>query len=123
MRPGNDTCDTPNELAFNPDGVTVFGVNLDQATDAVHGCVGDGGGDAVYRITVVERARIRLQAAAVDDAFAVTASLGRACGGPDVMECGFGFEPKSNQGTTFWSLMGWTRIVVVGQRADGGRHD
>ena len=106
MRPGNDTCDTPNELAFNPDGVTVFGVNLDQATDAVHGCVGDGGGDAVYRITVVERARIRLQAAAVDDAFAVTASLGRACGGPDVMECGFGFETEVEPGDYFLVIDG-----------------
>ena len=106
VRPENDTCDTAAELAFNPDGVTVFGVNLDQATDAVQGCVGEGGPDAVYRVTFLERANVRLQAAAANNEFAVTAFLGADCRSQDAQSCGFGFETQVEAGDYYLVIDG-----------------
>jgi hypothetical protein len=106
VAPENDTCVTAAELAFNPDGVTVFGVNLDQATDAVGGCVGEGGPDAVYRVTFLERANVRLQASAANDAFAVTAFLGADCRSQNAQSCGFGFETQVEPGDYYLVIDG-----------------
>jgi hypothetical protein len=104
--PENDSCEMAAELAFNPNGVTVFGVNLDQATDAVSGCVGDGGPDAVYRVTFLERAHVRLQATAADAGFAVTALLGENCRAQGSQACGFGFETQVEPGVYYLVIDG-----------------
>ncbi|MEE2756329.1 MAG: dickkopf-related protein [Myxococcota bacterium] len=106
LAPANDRCNQAQELAFNPDGVTVFGVNLDRANDDVSGCTGDAGPDVVYRLTFLEPANVRLQAAAAGDAFAVSAFLGPDCRARDANVCGFGFETQVEPGVYYLVIDG-----------------
>ena len=103
----SDLCDaaTP-ELPFNPDGVTSFAVSLDRATDAVSSCGSLNGPDAVYRVNFAEASDVRLQALAVDQGFAVGASLIRDCGDETAVSCGFGFETRVEPGSYFLVVEG-----------------
>jgi hypothetical protein len=103
----NDLCgaDTP-PLPLNPDGVTSFAVNLDRATNAVTSCAGLRGPDAVYKVSFTETSDIRLQALAVDQGFAVGASLIRACDDVNPVACGFGFESRVEPGEYFLVIEG-----------------
>lgn len=103
----SDTCSgsTP-ELPFNPDGVTSFAVSLDRATNAVSVCDGLRGPDAVYRVNFAEASDVRLQALAVDQGFAVGASLIRDCGDDTAVACGYGFETRVEPGNYFLVVEG-----------------
>lgn len=102
-----DLCgdDTP-PLPLNPDGVTSFAVNLDRATNAVSNCSGLRGPDAVYKVNFNETSDVRLQALAVDQGFAVGASLVRACDDANPVACGFGFESRVEPGEYFLVIEG-----------------
>ena len=106
VAPANNSCEQAQELAFNPDGVTVFGANLDRASDSLSSCIGQEGPDVVYRMTFAERAIVRLQAAAANDAFAVSAFLGQDCHVRDAQICGLGFETVVEPGVYFLVLDG-----------------
>ncbi|MGB0647956.1 MAG: hypothetical protein ACPGQS_12310, partial [Bradymonadia bacterium] len=102
-----DVCgDETPVLPLNPDGVTSFAVNLDRATDAIATCDGLRGPDAIYRVNFNETSDVRLQALAVDQGFAVGASLVRACDDMNPVACGFGFESRVEPGDYFLIIEG-----------------
>lgn len=90
-RPGNDSCEDAEPVQLT-DGAARLRVNLDQARDDVAACLGRGAPDAVYALDLDGPARVRVDAAAQGDEFAVGAYLVQRCGDPMPVACGFGFD-------------------------------
>lgn len=90
-RPGNDSCDAAEPIAL-VDGRARVRVNLDQARDDTSACLGRGAPDVVYALSLDSPARVRADAAAQGDEFAVGAYLVQRCGDPMPVACGFGFD-------------------------------
>ena len=104
--PRNDTCDEADNLAFDPNGVRQFSVNLDRATTALDGCQSLGGPDAVYEVSFVEPAYVRVQASSSGADFPVGAFLTQACGEASPLYCGYGFEGWVEAGDYFLVIKG-----------------
>lgn len=88
----NDTCATAESLVVRP-GMQEFEVSLDQATDAVSGCLGRGAPDAIWKFTLPAPGRINAQVSSVGDDFAVGVYVSSHCGGAlSPTACGYGFD-------------------------------
>lgn len=103
--PANDTCESARALDL-PAGVTDIEVNLDQATDAVVGCLGGGAPDAVWRVNLPTAARINAQVFSQPDEFAVGIYLTSRCGGLSPTACGYGFDQVVPAGEYFLVIDG-----------------
>ncbi|MCB9547110.1 MAG: hypothetical protein H6706_14855 [Myxococcales bacterium] len=103
-RPGNDGCDEPRALDFDAAGSARVSVNLDQARDDVAGCLGAGAPDATFLLSLDRPSRVRVDAAAQGDTFAVGAYLVARCGDAVApVACGFGFDQEVPAGD--WILV------------------
>jgi len=88
--PRNDRCADPIALDVS-DGSAGATASLDRAADDVSACLGAGGPDTVYSLTLESTSRVTVQTASIGDDFAVGAYLVRRCG-DEAMACGFGFD-------------------------------
>ncbi len=96
--PRNDECENAIPIEFR-NGVWAASSSLDRATDSDRDCLGAGGPDTAYALSLATRARLTVQAASVGDDFAVGAYLKRdtledegvRCD-PESVACGFGFD-------------------------------
>jgi hypothetical protein len=89
--PANDRCEDAEAVEIR-EGLNELEANLDQASDTQTACIGTGGADVAYAIHLDQPARLRLDALAQPDAFAVGAYLVERCGGISPTACGFGFD-------------------------------
>lgn len=90
-RPGNDSCENAEAVRLT-DGEARLRLNLDQARDDTAGCLGRGAPDAIYSLSLDGPSRVRVDAAAQNNEFAVGAYLVQRCGDPMPVACGFGFD-------------------------------
>lgn len=90
--PRNDQCEGAIAVAFDEDGVWGTASSLDRATDDYRACLGAGGPDTTFALTLETRARLTVQTASVGDDFAVGAYIARGDCGDAPVACGFGFD-------------------------------
>ncbi len=91
--PRNDHCMDAIALELDEDGVAEVTPSLDRADDDSAACLGLGGPDVTYDLTLDARSRVTVQVGAISDSFAAGAYLVRRgrCGDAPVA-CGFGFD-------------------------------
>lgn len=103
--PPNDSCDDAPTLDLLG-GVAEVAANLGRARDDYAACLGTGGPDVAYAITLDRISDVRVQVLAQPNDFAVGAYLVPACDGAPALACGFGFERQVQPGDYFLVLDG-----------------
>lgn len=105
VAPPNETCDEAPVLDLLG-GVAEVGANLERATDDHAACIGSGGPDVAYRLTLDRISNVRVQVLSQANEFAVGAWLVSDCDGGAPVACGFGFEQEVPPGDYFLVLDG-----------------